>query len=354
LTLEPAVAAIPTITPIGMAALMPGADASFSVVAKGSTLAAQIDTSVAADMNARRKIWKGRVPELVDMELDKVLSQSTRQLKKKITDAPMLLVRSVEIDAMGEGGNTMLARQVIDTAIGNVARAFKRLAGLGITKFVVAADHGHLFALERDESQRIEAPGGDQINLHRRCWAGRGGANPPATVRISGTELGYDTDLDFVFPTGIAVFKASGDLTYHHGGLSLQDQIVPVLTNRMPVEVEAAEAGVKLQLTNVPDQIANRMISFGLKAEKGLFAEESLVVRPSLLSQGSHVGHAGMVLDAQLDPLSHCVTLQPGKSCTIGMQLLREDVDSVEIMILDPKSDRILAQSKKIPVKLGI
>jgi len=317
-------------------------------------LAARIDDSVVADMNARRKIWKGRVPQLVDIELDKVLSHSTSHLQKRIADAPLLLVRSVEIDAMGEGGNTLLARQVIDTAIGNVARAIKRLARLGIAKFVVAADHGHLFALERDESQRIDAPGGEQVDLHRRCWAGRGGANPPATVRISGTQLGYDTDLDFVFPAGNAVFKASGDLTYHHGGLSLQELIVPVLTVRMPVRQQAAEAGVELKLTNVPDRIANRVISFGLTAEKGLFAGESMVVRPALLNQGRHVGHAGMVLDAQLDSLTHCVTLQPGKSCTIGMELLREDVDSVEIVILDPKSDRVLAQSKKIPVKLGI
>jgi hypothetical protein len=61
-----------------------------------------------------------------------------------------------------------------------------------------------------------------------------------------------------------------------------------------------------------------------------------------------------MVLDAQIDSLTHCVTIEQGKSCTIGMQLLRDDVDSVEIVILDPSSDRVLARSKKIPVKLGM
>ncbi len=46
--------------------------------------------------------------------------------------------------------------------INNVARAVKRLASMGISKFVVVADHGHLFISERDESERIEKPGGDQ------------------------------------------------------------------------------------------------------------------------------------------------------------------------------------------------
>ncbi len=109
----------------------------------------------------------------------------------------------------------------MDTAINNVARAIKRLTGMGIAKFVVAADHGHLFIHERDESERIEKPGGEQVSLHRRCWAGRGGATPPSTVRISALQLEYDSDLDFVFPTNNSVFKAGGVLSYYHGGLSL-------------------------------------------------------------------------------------------------------------------------------------
>src|SRR5690606_22392557 len=147
----------------------PGADESFSVVEFGKDLGAKIDSSVAGSLNDRRKVWKGRVPDVVDLDLDKVLSHSNSQLQKRVAGAPLVVVRSVEIDAMGEGGNTFLARQVMDTAINNVARAIKRLASMGISKFVVAADHGHLFIHERDESERIDKPGGDQASLHRRC-----------------------------------------------------------------------------------------------------------------------------------------------------------------------------------------
>ena len=75
---------------------------------------------------------------------------------------------------------------------------------------------------------------------------------------------------------------------------------------------------------------------------------------PGAAHKGQHVGHAGMVLDAELDPLTHSVKIKPGSSCTVGIQLLRDDVDSVEIVILDPETDRILAKSNKIPVNLGI
>ncbi len=354
LSIEPAIAAIPTITPIGMAALMPGAEKSFSVVECGNDLGGHIADSSSGSLSDRKKFWKGRVPDVVDLDLDKVLSHSNSQLERRISGAPLVVVRSVEIDAMGEGGNTFLARQVMDTAINNVARAIKRLAAMGIAKFVVAADHGHLFIHERDESERIDKPGGDQVSLHRRCWAGRGGSTPPSTVRISATQLGYDSDLDFVFPTNNSVFKAGGDLAYYHGGLSLQELLVPVLSIRMPSKAKELSSEISLSLTKVPEKIANRIVTFTIVADTSLFAQDPFSVRPVLLSNGQHVGHVGMVLDAEHDQLTHCVRMSPGGTCTVGVQLLRDDVDSVEIVVLDPDTDRILAKSTKIPVKLGI
>ncbi|WP_425395408.1 PglZ domain-containing protein [Aeoliella sp.] len=354
LSIEPAVAAVPTITPICMAALMPGAEESFSVVESGKDLGGKIHGSTTGSLADRRKYWKGQVPDVVDLELDKVLSHSSSQLEKRVSGVPLLLVRSVEIDAMGEGGNTSLARQVMDTTINNVARAIKRLAVMGISKFVVAADHGHLFIHERDESERIEKPGGEQVSLHRRCWAGRGGATPPSTVRISAAQFGYESDLDFVFPTNNSVFRAGGDLAYYHGGLSLQELLIPVLTVRMPTETKASNAEINISLAKVPDQIVNRIVTFGINAEASLFSQDDFAVRPVLLSDGQHVGHVGMVLDATHDQLTHCVSIRPGTNCTVGVQLLREDITSVEIVVLDPDTDRILVKSNKIPVKLGI
>jgi hypothetical protein len=218
----------------------------------------------------------------------------------------------------------------------------------------VAADHGHLFIDDRDESERIEKPGGEQVSLHRRCWAGRGGTTPPSTVRVSASQLGYDSDLDFVFPTNNAVFKAGGDLAYYHGGLSLQELLIPVLSIRMPTEVRAKSSEVSVTLTRVPEKIANRIVTFRISCDTSLFTSEDVTVRPVLLCNGQHVGHVGLVLDAEHDSLTHCVRMKPGTSCTVGVQLLREDVDNVEIVVLDPDTDRILAKSNKIPIRLGI
>lgn len=352
LSLQPAIAAIPTITPVGMAALLPGSDESFAVVSGGTELAGRIADSVVCNLNDRRKFWKGRVPDVVDLELDKVLSHSTTQLQKRIAGAPLVIVRSVEIDSMGEGGNTFLARQVMDTAINNLARAIKRLSGLGISRFVVAADHGHLFIQERDESERIDKPGGEQVSLHRRCWAGQGGSTPPATVRISAAQLGYDSDLDFVFPTNNSVFRAGGDLAYYHGGLSLQELLIPVLSIRMSKAAKEEQSDIAVTLLKVPERIVNRIVTFDIAAGKSLYSSDDMVVRPVLLSNGQHVGHASMALDAVYDPSTQTVRIRPGSACKVAVQLLRDDVDSVEIVVLDPESDRLLVKSGRIPVKL--
>ncbi len=130
--------------------------------------------------------------------------------------------------------------------------------------------------------------------------------------------------------------------------------MIPVLSIRMPTQVKAEPADIKITLKKIPEQIANRIVTFGLAAEQSLFSDEDIVVRPVLLSNGQHVGHAGMVLDADYESKTQIVRMKPGTSCTVGVQLLRDDVESVEIVILDPETDRILKKSAKIPVNLGL
>jgi hypothetical protein len=66
------------------------------------------------------------------------------------------------------------------------------------------------------------------------------------------------------------------------------------------------------------------------------------------------VGEAGMAFDADFDPSTGRVTLRPGTPASVGLILKRDDCKKVRIVIQDPASDRVLAQSEEIPVKLGI
>lgn len=353
-----AVCALPSITPVGMAALMPEASASFSVVAQVEKLGATVDGSFLPDLVARRKFAAARVPKLVDVKLDELLSLQPSRLAKKLDGAQVVVVRSQEIDHAGETGFTFQARQVMDTVIDNLARAIRKLAAAGIEHAVVTADHGHLFFPEnRDESMRTDAPGGETIELHRRCWIGRGGATPPGCVRVTAAALGYSSDLDFVFPAGGGVFKGGGDLAFHHGGVSLQEMVVPVITVRLKGAESKRATTSLVKMTGLPDAVTNRIFSVTLVyGERQLaLGSGSVTVRPLLVASGKQVGAVGMAVDAELDRATGCVTIMPGEPTTVAFLLSDESVATLRVVVQDPTTDAELYRSPSdIPVRLGV
>ncbi len=302
LTVRPAVAALPSITRVGMAALLPGSSASFSVVDH-----------------------KG-----------KLLRTPPSKLCKVIAEASLVIVRSQEIDFIGELDAGLLARQVMDTIIGNLARAVKKLASIGMENFVIIVDHGHQFSIRKDEYMMTDNPGVDTLYIDRRCWIGYGGTTPAGTVRITGAELGYNTDLDFVFPTGLGVFKAGGGLIFHHGSFSLQELVIPVVSLWIPIRDSKAPTGKLACLRGVPDKLTNRTFGVRVLVEGDLFTKDPVALRVVLVSGGEQVGQAGMPIGAELDRSTAVLRVKPGTEANVGLMLTRGDCTSVRVMAQDP------------------
>lgn len=354
LSVRPAVAALPTITPVGMAALLPGASSSFAVVAGRSGAAAQIEGTVLTGLADRQRVLKAKHPDAADIALGELLNASGKKLAGKLDGVRFLVVRSTEIDQLGETDGGAIARQVMDTAIGNVARSVRKLAGIGFGSFVIAADHGHLFSLRREDDMKIDAPGGRPLEEHRRCWIGHGGATPAAAVRISAAELGYASDLEFVFPTGTGVFKAGGGLAYHHGGLSLQELVVPVMTFRMPAQKAKAPAGTSVKLLDCPRVLTNRTLGVRIRVDGDLLTQDEVALRPILVAGGQQVGQAGMALGGLLERASGVLRIKPGAEAHVGLMLRDDSCAAVRVVVHDPATDAVLAQCDEIPVRLGI
>ncbi|WP_316158597.1 MULTISPECIES: PglZ domain-containing protein [unclassified Bradyrhizobium] len=355
--MRPALAALPSITPVGMAALLPGASASFSVVSNKEKIGASIDGTFLPDLSARQKFLKSRIPDLIDLTLDEVISLSTKALQKKIGDSKVIVIRSTEIDAAGENATTTTyARRVMDNVVEDLARCLGRLAAIGIGEAVVTADHGHLFfAADRDPSMRLDTPGGDAIDLHRRCWVGRGGATPAGSVRVPGAKLGYATDLDFAFPASTSVFKSGGDLCYHHGGTSLQEMVIPVIAVKLKVDGSAKAEKDAVVLTHDFDAVTNRIFTVHIElgaASKDLFAG-ARKVRPIVVSDDRPVARAAIATGADL--AEGVLTLPPAVKANVGFMLTDDTVKHVRIQVLDAETDAVLYVSKKdIPVRLGV
>ena len=141
-----AVAAVPTITQIGMAALLPGADTDATVVAAGSgKVALEINGTVIKDRKDRIVFLKEHAGvEVFAVTLDDLVPQPSKKVRERMAKAPLILVTSQEIDELCETGNTTQARRQMDDVLNDIRRGLRVLLNLGIKHIVLTADHGFL------------------------------------------------------------------------------------------------------------------------------------------------------------------------------------------------------------------
>lgn len=283
--MRPAVGTMPTITEIGMAALLPKAHQSARVVsAGGGKLALEIDGRVIRDRRERVAFLKEHAGVSVfDARLEDLLPKPSKKIRDGLQAAGLLLITSQEIDELGEADNLAQARLQIDGVLNHLRRGLRVLADHGVTTIVLAADHGHLFGDEIGEDMKIDAPGGKVEDLHRRVWVGIGGNSEPSYLRASLTSLGVDSEFDLATPWNFAVFRSKGGgRAYFHGGLSPQELIVPVVVLQAIARAQPQARGVQWTLKPGTPKLTTRFISVqvvGTQSRDVLFGFEPPTVR---------------------------------------------------------------------------
>jgi hypothetical protein len=288
LEIQPAIGTMPTITEIGMAALLPKAQESAKVVSVGGgKLALEINGKTVKDRKDRVAFLKEHAGVSVfDAKLDELLPKPTKRVKEGIQNNQLILITSQEIDELGEADNMAQARLQIDGVLSHLRRGVRVLADHGIKTIVLVADHGHLFADEIGEDMKIEAPGGKVEDLHRRVWVGVGGTSEPSYLRASLSSLGVDSEFDIATPWTFAVFKSKGGgRAYFHGGLSPQELIVPVVVMHSTAKPSAPTISIQWTLKLGTPKLTTRFFSVliaGIESESSLFGFEPPKVRIEL------------------------------------------------------------------------
>ena len=286
LEVQSAIGTIPTITEIGMAALLPKANKSIKVVSVGGgRLALEIGGKVIKDRKDRVAFLKEHAGVSVfDAKLEDLLPKPSKKLKDGIQTSQLILITSQEIDELGEADNVPQARLQIDSVLSHLRRGVRVLADHGIKTIVLVADHGHLFADEIGDDMKIESPGGKVEDLHRRVWVGVGGNSEPSYLRTSLAALGVDSEFDIATPWTFAVFKSKGGgRAYFHGGLSPQELIVPVVVMHSALKPSAPSTGIQWTLTTGTPKLTTRFFSVQIAgSESGLFGFEPPKVRIEL------------------------------------------------------------------------
>lgn len=236
-SLNMALATAPSITDVGMAALLPGAQNGLGLArGRGGRLAVRVGETWLHGHKDRMGLLRTHAPLAASGQLASIcharldaLCPPSRGLRKAIAAADLVVVTSQDVDELGETASITLARRTMEDVLSQIFRAVHVLAELGCQTIVITADHGFLFGEEAGSEMKVDPPGGDTVVLRRRVWIGKGGSSDPSILRVPLTRLGVESDLEIAVPWGLGVFRAGGSLAYHHGGLSPQELLIPVL-----------------------------------------------------------------------------------------------------------------------------
>ncbi len=119
-------------------------------------------------------------------------------------------------------------------AIDEVIDIVKKLTSANATNILVTADHGFLYQESKLAPQfnLTVKPQGDQIVVeNRRYVLGRGLKEDDAFRRFLPEQLGLSSDLEVQIPNSICrIVKPGAGFQFVHGGASLQEVVVPVIS----------------------------------------------------------------------------------------------------------------------------
>ena len=354
----PGIAQPPTITEVGMVALMPDADKGMELVDVGSgRVGVRIGNTLLKDRASRVKYFTTLISGNIRVLKLNELMKPTKKRREDIAKADLILVTSQEIDRYGEETeDEEEARRFMDEVLEKLRRGIRNLAFLGVRHMVVTADHGYLFSERLDEGMKIDAPGGHTVDLHPRVWIGRGGAELPGCLRVTSKQIGLGGDLELVFPKGIACFRTRGSTRgYFHGGLSLQELLVPVISitvgKSRPTDSTRAHVTIKL----AKPKITTRFFSIELRyTVGGLFGDDKKRVKVVVRADRTDVGTAAMAAYG-FEEGTQEIVLEKDRPNAITMMLTAElDTPTVSVHVLDAATQVELAGEEDIPVEISI
>ena len=314
--LRAGLAAAPTITPVGMANLLPASSGPLEVRLEGSKLAVfRGQVKIAGVPQRIDSLRAAHGTGVVDLQFDKAVELNDTKLREHVQSASVLVVRSQELDAQGESGMLQAAWPAFVEMLSQLSRLVARLGHAGVTKVVVTADHGFV-ALPRSlaDDRTIDAPTGGTGEIHRRAWIGKGAVDPVNSTRVQLSHLGVTSDLDIVTPDGLAVFRGGGSKQFFHGGLSPQELVIPVVV----VEFEGTSdtTNVSVDIAVAGGRITTATFAASLTFTGDLFTDQITVrvVVGDASSKKDHRVVAQVVSGDGFDPATGSLTLRAGEA----------------------------------------
>lgn len=295
--LTPMLGSLPSYTQLGMASLLPNASLAIAENDSGTVI---VDGTSSQGLVNRQRLLEGgsRGDATTALRAEDFMDMKGDEARALLREHDILYIYHNRIDATGDKRvSEERVFEAVEDTLDELIKIIKKLTGANANNIIVTADHGFLYQhgpLEESDFSSSDVSGRDVLFRDRRFVIGRGFKEQPGFKRFSARELGLEGDLDLLFPKSINRLRLKGSGSrYVHGGVSLQEIVVPVVTINKKRQSDTAAVDVEIvgsanqtitsgqhsvmlyQSTSVSDKIQPRRLRIGIYSQSGELISDS-------------------------------------------------------------------------------
>ena len=249
--LKPMISVLPSYTQLGMAALLP--NKNLEIDSKGKVKSFGESSQ---GLPAREKLLsKGHTGDRVKaLKFAEISKMNTDKCKEIFRDHETIYIYHNHIDATGEKPDLEpTVFNIVEESIQELTKLVRKLASANFTNMLLTADHGFLFQYRQiDESDfLVSEPKGKEILVkNRRYVIGKDLEESQGMKKFTATQLSLKGQLDVLIPNSINRLRVKGaGIRFVHGGATLQETIIPVITVQKKRESDVSQVDVKIIVT---------------------------------------------------------------------------------------------------------
>lgn len=218
----------PTITKFGMAALLPHKELSVEI--KNDKLFVRADDEY-TDSNYREKILKKANSESVVLKYKDIIKMKRPERSALVKGKDVIYIYHDTIDESSHTSDGMVFSACED-AINEIKNLIKVIMNdFGGTRIIVTADHGFLYTyspLSEDDKVDKTSFNNQDIEYGRRYAIMQEGAKPNYLMPVKFLEGKSEMEA-FAPRESIRIKMNGGGMNFVHGGISLQEMVVPII-----------------------------------------------------------------------------------------------------------------------------
>ena len=220
----------PTITKFGMAALLPHKELSVELKSGKTERLAVLADGQSTEANNRDKLLKAADPASVALKYKDIIGMKRADRQALIKGMNVVYIYHDTIDEAGHLESSIFS--ACDTAIEELKNMVRIIANeWGGANIIITSDHGFLYThspLTEDDKVDKTTESDQDVEIGRRYAIMQKGAQPQylLPVKFLGGNTAYDA---FAPRESIRIKMKGGGLNFVHGGISLQEMVVPVI-----------------------------------------------------------------------------------------------------------------------------